>query len=646
MQKILIIILIVLMAAMAFAGCGQKLTPIEPPDEPEHAKTDPAPEVDLDAIISDMTTEEKVAQLLMPAFRSYSPDGYTYKYVTELPEDLAGLLSRHGFGGVILFAENSESTEQMTRLIHQMQTANSQGPNPGQLLMGVDQEGGMICRLATGTKFSGNMGLGATADPASARVAGEIIGKEIKACGFNFDLAPVVDVNNNPSNPVINLRSFSDDPNTAANFGKAFVEGLHQAGVASSLKHFPGHGNTSTDSHTGFPRIDGTYEELAASELISFKACMDQGADAVMTAHIQYPGIETETYTSRSTGQQVYLPATLSRTIITDILRGKLGFSGVVITDAMNMDAIAVNFSSLDAARLALNAGVDLILMPVNVTDKSGIEKLEQYIRDVAAMVDAGTIDPSMVDAAVKRVLNMKLGLDILNKYDGTDIEARVKAATDLVGCASHHEKEWEIAKDTLTVIKNDGAMLPLNREGEKTVIFIPKYNMMDSADYALKRLEEDGKLTSGFIQTVCYEEYGVTAMAHAAEGADNVVIVTRTWSVKDAAGILNNVDGLIQTVHQKGGRAAVLSCYMPYDVARFTSADAIGLCYGYGTAAEDPRVTDHRVEFTPNLPAALYMYFDGTASFTGKLPLDIPALNADNSFSDTVLFPRGTGLS
>lgn len=646
MQKTLIILLIALLAVMSFAGCGKEPTPIEPPEEPEQAETEPIPEIDLDQIVSTMTTEQKVEQLLMPAFRSYSPDGYAYNYVTTLPDDLAALLSRRGFGGVILFAENSESTEQMTRLIHQMQTANSQGQNPGQLLMGVDQEGGMICRLATGTKFSGNMGLGATANPESARTAGEIIGKEIKACGFNFDLAPVVDVNNNPANPVINLRSFSDDPNTVASFGKAFVEGLHEAGVASSLKHFPGHGNTSTDSHTGFPRIEGTYEELAASELIPFKACMDAGADAVMTAHIQYPGIETETYTSISTGQQVYLPATLSKTIITDILRGKLGFNGVVITDAMNMDAIANNFSSLDAARLALNAGVDLILMPVNVTDKGGIDRLEQYIRDVAAMVDAGTIDPANVDAAVKRVLTMKLNLGILDPYDGSDIEARVKAADDLVGCADHHAKEWEIAKDTLTIVKNDNNMLPLNRDGEKTIIFIPKYSIMTSADYAVKLLEEDGKLPEGVITTVCYEEYGLTAMAQAAEGADNVIIVTRTWSVRDAAGILNNVDGLIQTVHQRGGRAAVLSCYMPYDIARLTSADAIGLCYGFGTMSEDPRVTDHKVEFTPNLPAALYMYFDGTDSFSGKLPLDIPALNADSSFSDTVLFPRGTGLS
>ncbi|MCR5182663.1 MAG: hypothetical protein K6D56_06535, partial [Clostridia bacterium] len=341
MKKFLIVLLTVLLIAGFFAGCGKQPEP-EPVPEPEPEPVEePDPGPDYDLIISTMTTEEKVAQLLMPAFRSYSSDGYSYSNVTSLPEDLAGLLSRRGFGGIILFAENAESTGQITRLIDQMQTANAGSNNPGQLLMGVDQEGGMIYRLSTGTKFSGNMGLAATGNPENARTAGEIIGKELKAVGFNFDLAPVLDVNNNPSNPVINLRSFSDDPDTVAAFGKAFMEGLHSGGVAASLKHFPGHGNTSTDSHTGFPKIDGTYEELAAAELVPFRACTDSGADAVMTAHIQYPGIETNTYTSISSGQQVCLPATLSKTIITDILRGKMGFEGVVITDAMNMDAIA-----------------------------------------------------------------------------------------------------------------------------------------------------------------------------------------------------------------------------------------------------------------------------------------------------------------
>ena len=651
MKKLLMILLAVLIAASSFAACGKQPEP-EPIPEPEQEPVEePDPGPDYESIISGLTTEEKVAQLLMPAFRSYTPDGYSYSDVTTLPEDIAGLLSRRGFGGVILFAENAVDTAQITRLIDQMQTANAKSTNPGQLLMGVDQEGGMIYRLATGTKFSGNMGLAATGNPDNAKAAGEIIGKELKAVGFNFDLAPVLDVNNNPSNPVINLRSFSDDPNTVATFGKAFMEGLHKSGVAASLKHFPGHGNTSTDSHTGFPRIEGTYEELAAAELVPFKACTDSGADAVMTAHIQYPGIETGTYTSISSGQQVCLPATLSKTIITDILRGKMGFEGVVITDAMNMDAIAANFSVLDAAKLALNAGVDLILMPVNVQDKAGIDKLEAYIHDVAAMVDSGEIDPAMVDAAVKRVLTMKYDLDVLKPYDGSDIESRVKAAEELVGCDSHHQKEWEIAKDTFTVVKNENSTLPLTREGEKTVILVPRDSLVVSANYALGLLEQDGKVAPGSVSVVSYDGAYTLNMVNSVQGANNVIIVTRTWSV----GTLNpgttdgvtsyNIDQVIKATHQNGGRAIVLSCYLPYDAARYQAADAIGMCYGAGTMSEDPRVVDHRVDMTPNIPAALYMMFDSADNPTGKLPVDIPEMNSDGSFTGAVLYPRGFSI-
>jgi beta-N-acetylhexosaminidase len=294
---------------------------------------------------------------------------------------------------------------------------------------------------------------------------------------------------------------------------------------------------------------------------------------------------------------------------------------------------------------------VDLILMPVNVQDKAGIDKLEAYIHDVAAMVDSGEIDPAMVDAAVKRVLTMKYDLDVLKPYDGSDIESRVKSAEDLVGCDSHHQKEWEIAKDTLTIVKNENSTLPLAREGEKTVILVPRDSLVVSADYALGLLEQDGKVAPGSVSVVSYDGASTWNMVNSVQGANNVIIVTRTWSV----GTLNpgtsdgatsyNIDQVIKAAHQNGGRAIVLSCYLPYDAARYQAADAIGMCYGAGTMSEDPRVVDHRVDMTPNIPAALYMMFDSADNPTGKLPVDIPEMNSDGSFTGAVLYPRGFGL-
>ena len=182
-------------------------------------------------------------------------------------------------------------------------------------------------------------------------------------------------------------RSFSDDPETVAAHGIVFMKSLQATGAIATLKHFPGHGDTDTDSHTGLPCIDRSYEEIQGRELIPFKAAIDAGADAVMTAHIQYPQIETATYVSKLTGEEITLPATLSQTIITDILRTDLGFDGVVITDAMGMDAIEQHFDKYDAAKLAIEAGVDIILEPVDTSTKEGIEELCTYIKTLAGMV-------------------------------------------------------------------------------------------------------------------------------------------------------------------------------------------------------------------------------------------------------------------
>ncbi len=164
--------------------------------------------------------------------------------------------------------------------------------------MTVDQEGGNVARIGFGTSGIGNMALAATGDPSNAKEMAELYGKEMGLLGINTDFAPVVDVNNNPNNPIIGIRSFSDSPKMVAEYGISYIEGLHETGTIATLKHFPGHGNTDTDSHTGFPLIDSTYEELKEFELIPFQKTIDAGADMVMTAHIQYPQIEKETYTS------------------------------------------------------------------------------------------------------------------------------------------------------------------------------------------------------------------------------------------------------------------------------------------------------------------------------------------------------------
>ena len=391
-------------------------------------------------MLSKMTTKEKIAQMLMPAFRTY--DGVN---VTNLNEKIENLIANYGFAGVILFAQNNSSTEQTLKLIDAMQKANIKNEDRPQLLISVDQEGAGVTRLAEGTQGPGNMALGATGDSQNSYNMGAIIGTELNSIGYNVDFAPVVDVNNNPSNPVIGVRSFSDDANTVAQFGSKFMEGLKDKNIITSLKHFPGHGDTSTDSHTGLPRIEKTYSELKQNELIPFIKCIEDGAEMIMTAHIQYPKIETETYTSIKDGSEIELPATLSKKIITDILRNDLGYNGVVVTDAMEMQAIADNFDKLDSAKLAINAGVDIILIPVATTTAEELEALDEYITNVAELVDNGEILEENVNKAVLRILTLKENNGLLNTYSNTNLQTKIDNAKKIVGSKENHDKEWEI---------------------------------------------------------------------------------------------------------------------------------------------------------------------------------------------------------
>ena len=599
-----------------------------------------------DELLKSMSTEDKISQMIMPAFRYYTDESGARHNLDTLTDDVADMLARHGFAGVAFFAQNAADTALATRLVDAMQRANASRTGRPQLLTALDQEGGRVTRLGQGTQMPGNMALGATHDAAAAAASAEVMGRELAAIGFNFNFAPVV-------NPVIGLRSFSDDPELAAELGVAFMQALQGTGTVSALKHFPGHGDTATDSHTGLPRIDKTYEQLKANELIPFQACIDAGADVVMTAHIQYPAIETQTVTSVETGEEIYLPATLSRTILTDILRGDMGFDGVIITDAMEMDAIARHFGALDAARLAIEAGVDILLMPVDTSTREGLAALDRYIADLAALVDGGKLDAAKVDAAVTRILALKARKGLLAPYGSADIEARVQAAVGFVGSAANHEIEWGVAKRAVTLVRNENGILPLATAGKTTVVLTMYDNEVLSMEYAVGRLRDEGKLRADADVRVysTQKQDEATVMGWIAD-ADHVVCVTETGSVaamnpNDAKGAYSvALDRLSDAVHARGGDVTILSCSLPYDAARYQAADAIALAWSARGMSEDPRSRENGVaQYGPNMPAALYLLLSPDETPSGTLPVDLPALNEAYGFSDSVIYARGSGL-
>ena len=599
--------------------------------------------------LSSMTTEDKISQMIMPAFRYSTDDEGSNTNVTEITDDIEAALEKHSFGGVILFGQNTPTNENTIRLTDALQKANAKGGNRAQLIISIDQEGGNITRLGQGTVMPGNMALGAANDTSLTKEAASMIGSELAALGINADFAPDVDVNNNPANPIIGVRSFSDDPQIVAEQGAAFVQALNEQGVISTLKHFPGHGDTDTDSHTGLPLINKSYDEIRQNELVPFQACIDAGSQMIMTAHIQYPQIETNTYKSKLTGEDIYLPATLSKTIITDILRGDMGYNGVVITDAMEMDAIAKHFDKYDAAKMAIDAGVDILLAPVDTTTKAGFAEMDNYISTLADKAESGEISMEKINAAVKRILTLKEKNGLMTPYDDSDIESRVEYAINYVGTKENHDKEWEIAKKAITLVKNDDDTLPLTTPNQKTVILVPYDDETIPMNYAVRKLTEDGKLPEGAaIEAYSYRKKTVDDMMPTTEGADNVIFLSEIYGASALSGdIAQMADAICDDIHSRGGKFIVMSVNLPYDVARFRKADAIMLAYLAVSMPVDPEdKTKEMQKYGANMPVALYMMFSNEDAPTAKLPVNIPQLDEDYSYTDTTLYERGFGLT
>ncbi len=637
------VLLIMVMGVMLFAtGCGTNETNDDPGEDPGV----PAPD-DADLIIDKMTIEQKIAQMLIPAFRSQGnpeePDN-----VFEMTDELKGVIGKYPLGGIILFYENVENASQTTKLINDMQAANRDAGFETGLFMAIDQEGGVVTRLTTGTQMPGNMILGATGDAGHVRNVAGVIGSELRAQGFNMNFAPVMDVNNNPRNPIIGTRSFSDDPEVVGEFGKIFSEELRGYDIIPVLKHFPGHGDTDTDSHTGLPCVNKTLDEIKSLELIPFQEAAAD-AEMIMTAHIQYPEIEKETYKSKETGEDISLPATLSKTIVTDLLRGEFGYNGVVITDGMDMGAIANHFDRMDAARLAINAGVDMLLMPITARVEDAGKDLDEYIKGIAAMVESGDIPKERIDESVRRIVELKVKYGILSS-EITELDE--SEAAKEVGSEVNHDTEWYAALAGITLVKdeNNGAG-PLVQEGSKVAIAVPYNSEMNSITYAAQKLLADGIINADdSITAICYGDITAWDVNAIADEADVIIGVSAMYGLSELNpanedGVLTDfLHKLMEAAHGKGKKCIIISAQLPYDVAAFQEADAILACYGARGMAEIPSdFTGDTREYGPNIPAVIYAVFSG--SYNGKLPIDIPKLNDDYTYSDEILYERGFGL-
>ncbi len=603
-----------------------------------------------------MPLRQKLAQMIMLNVRYWSDDGSEGNRSGQetLPAQVEELLEKYSFGGVLLFAQNVTGTEQTVRYVDQLQNAAADSEFGIPLLIAADQEGGTIVRLGTGTNTCGNMALGAAGDAQNAYDNAEIIAGELKTVGINVDLAPVMDVNNNPRNPVINVRSFSSDPDIVSEMGTAFIRGLSDNGITGSAKHFPGHGNTDTDSHTGLPMIDRSYDELKQCELIPFQAAMDSGIEMVMTAHIQYPQIEKETYTSVSTGEEVYLPATLSKTILTDIMRGDMGYEGIIITDSMQMGALTDNFDIYDTAGLAINAGADILLDPLTTWCPDDIEAMETYLDKLEEYVEDGTIPESRIDESCTRILELKYEKGLFDD-DDTDVDTKVSNALSVVGSKANHDKEREITQKAITLVQNNGNVLPLSLDdNEKAAFFYPWESCANSYIYAFDELKADGVVSANAeAEFCCYDEKSAADLEDIVKGAKAVIISSESWneSYLDPNNTDNGKQALFisemtELAHSLGKPVIVISAVLPYDLAAYTSADALIAAYSSKKMPVIPEEYNGELSaYGPNYPAAVMMIF-GAFEPSGKLPVDIYRIDDEHKFTDGILFPLGFGMS
>ncbi|MBL7198555.1 MAG: hypothetical protein ISS56_00245 [Anaerolineae bacterium] len=391
----------------------------------------------VDQLLSRMTLEEKVGQLFLVFF--VGPD---------LSPSLQELVAQYHVGGILLFSstDNVQSMPQVAQLINQVQgEAVSHGAGIP-LFVALDQEGGSVVRLARGaTVFPSNMALGATRSIDNARLMAQVTATELKALGINMNLAPVVDVNNNPDNPVIGTRSFGSSPQQVADLGAAMIETYKANGIIATAKHFPGHGDTATDSHLALPVIPHRIERLEATELLPFRAAIRAGVDAIMTAHVLVPAVDPSPA----------LPATLSSDVLQGLLRDRLRYQGLITTDSLGMRAIGQAYGVPEAAGMAFLAGADLLALGADPGHMPAEQR--SACQHVLSLVESDPLLESRLNESIRRILLVKARYGLLDWEPAHVGEPALQIGTD-----DHDRIARHIAQESITLVRNHAGTLPL----------------------------------------------------------------------------------------------------------------------------------------------------------------------------------------
>jgi len=515
--------------------------------------------------VKSMTLEQKIGQVMIIGFDGIAVDA-----------ELRRMISEYHIGGVILFARNVQSPQQVAALTNEQQKIAIESGSPG-LFIAIDQEGGRVARLTEDkgfTEFPSAMALTATGDPQNAYRVASAMAAEMHTVGINVDFAPDLDVNNNPANPVIGIRSFSSDPIKVAEYGLAFAKGLQENGVLAFGKHFPGHGDTGVDSHIDLPVVPYDRDRLDRIELVPFKAAINADFAGIMSAHVTFPAIDP------TPG----LAATLSHPVLTGLLREELGFNGLIITDSLEMGALAANgYPPQVGAPLALAAGADLLLF-----NRDHAMHREAFVNLVQAVKD-GKISQEQLNDSVERILQMKKRFGLLKP-----IPVEVEAAATSIKTMEYLALSRELAQKAITLVRDPQGLIPL--KSATAPLVVETTAVCDLTKYLG---------LSGTSLTIDAQPSS-TQIANVINGAQDkrIVIVP----VDDLRNNTNQLK-LVQDLVEAGNPVVVIAHRNPFDVALLPEAVTILVTYG----------------FNPPIREALADVLSGKIEPSGGLPVTLP---------------------
>ncbi|AZM62167.1 MULTISPECIES: glycoside hydrolase family 3 protein [unclassified Streptomyces] len=562
----------------------------------------------LRALISRMSLEEKVGQLfVMRVYGHSATDPDQADIDANLKEigvrTAAELLEKYRVGGIIYFAwaHNTRSPHQIADLSNGIQKASLGLPRGLPVLISTDQEHGIVARVGEpATLFPGAMAIGAGGSRADARSLGRIAGRELRALGIRQNYSPVADVNVNPANPVIGVRSFGSDPRAVAALVASEVRGYESAHVAATAKHFPGHGDTVDDSHAKLPYIHHTREQWERLDAPPFRAAVAAGIDSIMTAHIVVPALDPAED-----------PATLSRPILTGILREELGYDGVVVTDSLGMEGVRTKYGDDRVPVLALKAGVDQLLNPPDLA--VAWNAVRNAVRD-------GELTETRLDESILRVLRMKAKLGLFD-----DPYVSHAGVDRVVGSRSHLAAADRIAERTTTLLVNEGGLLPLSRRGRPRLLVAGADPASPSGTTGPPTGVLAGALNElGFTATALSTGTAPSAAAIAeavAAARDVDAVVVGTYNVSASSSQKTLVEELLAT----GKPVIAVAIRNPYDVAHLPGVPAYLAAYSW---------TDVELRAAARVIA-------GRVKPRGTLP--VPVQRADDPTA--VLYPVGHGL-